>query len=117
LPAPWTKVCPVVIGHSLLTALTGNPAPVPRFSDIILGLRPEVASEFIALRGEFSICFVHTLLIFFYLAQLVAAKQQLKEARGAAAAGPNKDRIQVERPDKCTNVQKAMGLWNDYDLY
>jgi len=89
---------------------------VPTLSEIILGLCPEVASEFIALRGKFSTCFVYTLLIFF-LAQLVAAKQQLRAAQDAAAGGPNKDHVRVACPDKCTNVQKAMGLWNDYELY
>ena len=47
----------------------------------------------------------------------MAAKQQLKAAQEAAAGGPKRDHVPVERPDKCTNIQKAMGLWNDYALY
>ena len=70
--------------------------------------------------GFFFNCFVHASNFFFFffsLAQLVAMKQQLKVAQVAAAGNPDEDRIRIERPDNCTNIQKVMGLWNNYDLY
>jgi hypothetical protein len=55
----------------------------------------------------------------FFLAQLLAAKQQLKavQDREVAARDPNKEPIRVERPDKIKNLQAAMGLMNDDAAY
>ena len=57
------------------------------------------------------------LLNFIFPAQLNIAKQELQDARDAAAAQSRKDEPRIERPEKVGKLQVAMGLQNKYWKY
>ena len=54
---------------------------------------------------------------FLFLAQVAAAKHELKVAQKAAVGGSSKGHARVERPDKLRNLQAAMGLSDDHETY
>jgi hypothetical protein len=69
---------------ALLTALTGDSAPVATgtLADLIWDLHPEDAAKVVSLQGEYSTCFVHALSVFsfiHFLVELAATKYQLEE--------------------------------------
>ncbi len=118
-PAMATGMAPATVTAAAPAMVTGNSAPTRSFGEMIEDLAPDIAAEFIGMRGEYPTWFVYTSLIL-SLAQLVVMKQQLRAAKAqgiSIPAGSGCTSTRIERPRNLGNLQEAIGLENDNHVY